>query len=69
MNKWAELFVGLILVIVSLVVAFYSKTWIGWGISFNFWTPAGEFLKGGIFWVVFLVGALFILLGISDIKG
>jgi hypothetical protein len=69
MNKWAELLVGLILVIVSLVVAYYSQSWIGWGVSFNFWSPAWTFLKGGLFWIVFMVGALFILLGISDIKG
>ncbi|MDO8460726.1 MAG: hypothetical protein Q7S74_06465 [Nanoarchaeota archaeon] len=65
MNKWTELLMGLILVIVPIVIAWYSQTWGIW----NFWTPAGEFLKGGIFWLIVMVGALFILLGISDLKG
>lgn len=69
MNKWAELLLGLVLVIASLVIAYFSQNWIAWGISFNFWSPAWQVLKGGIFWMVFMIGALFILLGISDLKG
>lgn len=69
MNKWAELFLGLILVVAAIFIAFYSVNWTAWNISFNFWTPAWEFLKGGIFWMVLMIGALFILLGISDLKG
>lgn len=69
MNKWAELLLGLILVIGSLLVAYVSQSWTAWGISFNFWSPAWDFLKGGIFWMVFMIGGLFILLGISDLKG
>ncbi len=64
MNKWLELFLGLILVIVPIVGAFYSQTWGAW----NFWSAAGTFFKGGIFWAVIMVGTLFILLGISDLK-
>lgn len=64
MNKWTEIFVGLILVLAAIIIAFYSQTWGIW----NFWTAAGEFLKGGIFWFVIGLGALFILLGISDLK-
>lgn len=59
-----ELLVGLILVLVPIVVAFYSQTWGIW----NFWTAAGEFFKGGLFWFILMIGALFILLGISDLK-
>jgi hypothetical protein len=69
MNKWAELFIGLILVICAIAVAFYSQGWTAWGINFNFWGPAWEFLKGGVFWFVVMIGFLFILLGISEIKG
>lgn len=65
MNKWAELLLGLILVIVPIIIAFYSQSWGTW----NFWAPAGEFFKGALFWVIVMVGALFILLGISDMKG
>jgi hypothetical protein len=61
MNKWLELLVGLILVVVPIILA--TVTWPSW------WTSSWEVLKGGIFWAVVGVGALFILLGISDLKG
>ncbi|MEK6836400.1 MAG: hypothetical protein AABX94_01895 [Nanoarchaeota archaeon] len=64
MNKWSELLVGLILVVGAILVAYYSQSWGSW----NFWNAAGEFFKGGIFWLVTMIGALFILLGISDLK-
>lgn len=72
MNKWTELLAGLILVLGPIIVAWLSGPggpWIAGGISFNFWHAAWEFLKGGIFWLVVMVGVLFILLGISDLKG
>jgi TRAP-type C4-dicarboxylate transport system permease small subunit len=71
MNKWSELLLGLILVLVPIVVAWLSlaQGWNAWDISFNFWTPAWNFLKGAIFWFIVMVGALFILLGVSDLKG
>ena len=60
MNKWAELFLGLILVVIAVYV---------WGINwYGFGTAALEFLKGGIIWFVIMIGALFIMLGISDLK-
>ncbi len=65
MNKWAELLLGLILVIIPILIAWYSQSWGIW----NFWRAAGLFFLGGLFWVVLLVGVLFILLGISDLKG
>ena len=64
MNKWAEIIIGLILVIAPIIIAFYSQNWGAW----NFWSAAGAFFKGGLFWVVLMVGVLFILLGISDLK-
>ncbi len=64
MNKWAELLFGLILVIVPIVIAFYSLEWGIW----DFGRPAWAFLKGGVFWCLVGTGALFILLGISDLK-
>ena len=67
MNKWAELLLGLILVIGAIVVAFYSLQ--GFGASWDFWSAAGTVFKGGLFWVIVGIGALFILLGISDLKG
>ena len=65
MNKWIELFFGLILVIGAILVMWYST---GWGSFWNFKHAAWEFLKGGAFWFVLGIGALFILLGISDLK-
>ena len=65
MNKWTEIFVGLILVVAAILVWGYSYSW---GSFWNFKHAAWEFLKGGVFWVVALVGILFILLGISDLK-
>ena len=64
MNKWSELLLGLILIIGSIFVAFYSQAWGAW----NFWTAAGTFFKGGLFWFVLMIGVLFVLLGISDLK-
>lgn len=60
MNKWAELLVGLILVLVPVVLAVQNVWTLG--------TASLEFLKGGLMWLVFMIGALFILLGISDLR-
>ena len=60
MNKWIELFIGLIL----LVVAIYF-----WGMNlFSFGDAAILFLKGGIIWGVLAIGLLLVILGISDLK-
>jgi TRAP-type C4-dicarboxylate transport system permease small subunit len=67
MNKWLELLLGLIFVIGAIWVAWFSPIW--WGDTWNFRYAAWEFLKGGVFWFIVMIGALFILLGISDMKG
>jgi TRAP-type C4-dicarboxylate transport system permease small subunit len=67
MNKWAELLFGLILVIAAIWITWFSGIW--WGEFWNFKHAAWEFLKGGVFWFVVMIGFLFILLGISEIKG
>jgi hypothetical protein len=67
MDKWAELLLGLILVIGAIIVAWYSSLW--WGEFWNFRNAAWLFLKGGAFWLIAMIGVLFILLGISDLKG
>lgn len=61
MNKWVELLLGLILVIVPFILA--TMVWPNW------WTASIDVLIGGIFWGLVGLGALFILLGISDLKG
>ncbi|MAE49624.1 hypothetical protein CMI48_02230 [Candidatus Pacearchaeota archaeon] len=65
MNKWSEIILGLILVILPIYLAFYSASW--WP-SVNFWAAAGQFFLGAVFWSIVGLGALFILLGISDLK-
>jgi hypothetical protein len=72
MNKWTEILVGLILVIGTIVIAWFSGPggpWTAGVVNFNFWHAGWEFLKGGVFWLVLMVGTLFVLLGISDLKG
>jgi len=60
MNKWLELLLGLILVVIPIYV---------WGMNFlGMGTAALEFLKGGIVWFVIMIGFLFLMLGISDLK-
>jgi hypothetical protein len=61
MNKWIELLLGLILVIVPICLA--TIVWPSW------WEASLAVLKGGIFWGLVGLGGLFILLGISDLKG
>ncbi|MFQ5531052.1 MAG: hypothetical protein ACE5ES_00390 [Candidatus Nanoarchaeia archaeon] len=68
MNKWAEILIGLVLVIGMILLAFYSQGWVVFGKSLYLLGPAWTVLKGGIFWFIILVGILFILLGISDLK-
>lgn len=63
MNKWFELLLGMILVIVPIWVLMAVPT-------FASWAPATiAFLKGGVVCFVILIGLLFIMLGISDLKG
>jgi hypothetical protein len=65
MNKWFEILAGLVLLIASVLVWAFSPNW---GDFWNFGTAAWEFLKGGLLWLVILVGLLFLMLGISDLK-
>ena len=60
MNKWFELFLGLILIALAVYV---------WGMNYyGFGQAALMFLKGGIIWFVIMIALILILLGISDIK-
>jgi|TARA_Y100000310_G_scaffold130751_2_gene129878 hypothetical protein len=70
MNRWIELLVGLIFVIGGILIAWTSSaySWVWLGKDFNFLHPAWILLKGGLFWVVILVGTLLIVLGINDLK-
>jgi len=66
MNKWFELFLGLILIIGAVLVWAFSGQYFG-----EFWdfsSAAWMFFKGGLIWFLIMIGLLFILLGISDLK-
>jgi hypothetical protein len=65
MNKWLEILLGLILLNGAILVWYYS---LDWGSFWNFGTAAWELVKGGLVWGVILIGLLFIILGISDLK-
>ena len=66
MNKWIELLFGLILLIGAILLGYYS-TVLEWGF-WDFGRPAWIFFKGGLIWFVAMIGLLFIMLGISDLK-
>lgn len=70
MNKWLELLFGLILFIGAIILAWASSaySWMFFGKDFDFLHAAWILLKGGVFWIVLLIGFLLILLGINDIK-
>ena len=59
MNKGLTILLGLILLIAPILVGFYYPTW---GIA------AIQLIKGGIIIGVALLGLLFLLLGISELK-
>ncbi|MDO8623053.1 MAG: hypothetical protein Q7R52_02310 [archaeon] len=61
MNKWIELLFGLILINLA-VIAWWTNYW-------GFGEAALTFFKGGLVWFVIMIGLLFLLLGISDLKG
>jgi hypothetical protein len=62
MNKWVEILLGLILLVVPIALVLPGMPCASWGIA------AIEFLKGGIVWLVILLGLLFLMLGISDLR-
>ena len=70
MNKWFELLMGLVLINGAVLVAWWTSSQIItiFGKSVNFLSSAWIFLQGGIFWFVIMIGLLFIMLGISDLK-
>ncbi|MFH1503432.1 MAG: hypothetical protein ABIE36_02135 [Candidatus Diapherotrites archaeon] len=62
MNKWLELFVGLILLVGAITLVFPGMPLASWG------RDALVLLKGGLTWIVILAGIILIVLGISEIK-
>ena len=60
MNKWAEILLGLIFVIAPIYAWLVNL----WGMG----DAALVFFKGGLVWFIILIGLLFLMLGISDLK-
>jgi len=52
-------------VVAAILVWSYSLQWGGF---WDFGTAAWEVLKGGLIWFVIMIGLLFLMLGISDLK-
>jgi len=65
MNKWVELLLGLILINGVIFATWYS---VELGSFWNLRHAAWEFLKGGVVWFFLMLGLIFIVLGISDLK-
>ena len=70
MNKWVELLLGLIILVGAILVAWSSSIydWTLFGKSFDFLHAAWILLKGGVFWLAFMIGLFLIILGINDLK-
>jgi len=60
MNKWLGLLIGLLLVVVTVYLAGMNI----WGFRY----AAISVFKGMLIWIVFFIGLLLIILGISDLK-
>lgn len=60
MNKWLELLIGLVFIIAPLAIAITNVG--GWG------SATISFLKGAVIIFAVLIGLLFLMLGISDLK-
>ena len=71
MNKWAELLLGLVILVGVIWGAWASDaySWMLFGKDFSFLHSAWVFLKGGIFWLIAMIGLLLIILGINDLRG
>ncbi|MGB9708075.1 MAG: hypothetical protein ACPLXC_01975 [Candidatus Pacearchaeota archaeon] len=62
MNKWLEILIGLILVVVPIILVTSVPLFFNWGHA------ALEFLKGGVVIALVFIGILFLIIGISDLK-
>ncbi len=62
MNKWLKILLGLILVVVPLYLILPASPLDSWGIA------TLELIKGGATIIVLLIGVIFIVLGISNLR-
>ena len=62
MNKWIEILFGLVLIIIPIAFILPGMQLASWGLA------TLEFIKGGIVVFVIMIGLLFLMLGISDLR-
>lgn len=62
MNKWLEIFIGLVFIIVPVILVLPGMRLESWGIA------TAEFLKGAVTCGAILIGLLLIILGISELR-
>ncbi len=60
MNKYLEILIGLVLLLVPIYVWITNE--------FGFGTAALDVLKGGLIWLFIGIGAMFLIIGLSDLK-
>lgn len=60
MNKILKILIGLIFLVTPIVAWVYDYS--------GFGTSALEFLKGGLMWMVLMIGLATLFIGISDLK-
>lgn len=70
MNKWIELLLGLLILVGAMLVAWSSSTynWMLFGKEINFLHAGWILLQGGVFWLFAMIGLLFVLLGLNDLR-
>jgi len=70
MEKWTELITGLVILVGVILISWMSSiySWTIFGKNLDFLSSAWIFFKGGIFWLILMIGLLFIVLGINDLR-
>lgn len=62
MNKWFEILLGLILIVIPVIVVTAVPLFLSWSVA------AVELVKGGVVVGLVCLGLLFLIIGISDLK-
>ncbi len=62
MNKWLEILLGLVLVVIPIGIILPGSALESWGLA------TLNFIKGGITCLIILIGTILIILGISELK-
>ena len=60
MNKFLEILIGLIFLVIPIYV--WIVNWADFGLA------ASTFLKGGFMWILLGIGAIFLLIGLNELK-